>query len=178
MANPFEIAAQGGPQPQPQAPQIDPRSQPDNLDHLEASFDKLQSAQGMLSKVRNGLDSLVKLADTVTQDDVVKVAGKLVASGMTPEGMASLLSEMPEQPEQLMQWIAQHDQQVNQRIEETNKMADLFAHQMGVEGVKRLLSNGTGGAASPQEPTAQPQNALAGAPAAGDMSPMAPPEGM
>lgn len=127
----------------------------DSMDNVQASYDKLRSGQAMLGKVRNGLDGLMKLGDTVSTEDVVKAAGNLVAAGLTPEGMATLLAEMPEKSEQLQEWIAQHDQDVNKRMADIDKMTDQYRHQLGVEGMQRLLANG--GQPSAQDTTGQDQ---------------------
>lgn len=128
------LAPQAQAAPQATGPQ-------DSMDNVQASYDKLKSGQAMLGKVRNGLDGLMKLGDTVSTEDVVKTAGNLVAAGLTPEGMATLLSEMPEKSEQLQEWIAQHDQDVNKRMADIDKMTDQYRHQLGVEGMQRLLAN-------------------------------------
>lgn len=154
---------QGGPTPAGAA------GAPDSLSHIEASYDKLRSAQGMLAKVRNGLDSLVTLGDTVTQDDVIKVAGKLVGAGLTPGGMASLLAEMPENPEQLMMWISQHDQDVTQREQQLNQMTDQFRHELGVQAMRKAMGAQPPGSGA-QTPQAQPSQPMPSAPAGNAMS--------
>jgi hypothetical protein len=124
-----------------QAPQGAPAPQaPPTLDQVSAAYDKLKAGQQMLDKVRKGLDTLVKLGDTISQEDVIKVAGKLVAAGLTPEGMATLLSEMPEKSEMLQEWIAKHDQDVTQREQQLNQMTDQYRHQMGAMAMEQLVA--------------------------------------
>ncbi len=83
--------------------------------------------------------------------------------------MASLLAEMPDSnPEQLMQWIAQRDADVTQRIEQTNKMADAFRHEMGTLALKKVMGNSQAeGAQAPPEASPDEMPA-ASAPAGGN----------
>jgi len=160
MPTPFDLGAQG-PQPQDGQPAMPPGQgmpqqgapqAPDTLAHVEASYNKLREAQGLLSKVKNGLDHLVTLGDTVTTDDIIQTAGKLIGGGITPEGMASLLAEMPDSnPEQLMMWIAQRDQDVTQRIKQTDAMAQAFRHEMGTLAVRKIMANGQVEQAAPEQ---------------------------
>lgn len=119
-----------------------PKAGPSPLEQLNSHYDKLQEAQEKLAEARSGLDSLVKMGDTVDVADVVKVAGRLVAKGLDPTSMVSLLSEMPDKPEMLVEWLHQHDQQLAQREEDLAKVSLVVRHQMGVEGLRALMAPG------------------------------------
>lgn len=165
MPTPFDLPSSQGPQPQagPQMPpgqgmpqQAAPQA-PDSLAHVETSYNKLKEAQGLLTKVKGGLDHLVTLGDTVTTDDIVQTAGKLIGGGITAEGMASLLAQMPDSnPEQLMMWIAERDKDVTQRIAQTDQMAQQFRHEMGTLAVKKIMGNGQAEQAMPAQDESAP----------------------
>ena len=54
----------------------------------KSQFNKLAEARSMLDKTRVELETLTKLGDIVTSEDVIKGAGKLVAEGLSPVAMA------------------------------------------------------------------------------------------
>lgn len=121
---------------------LPPRKGPTPLEQLSSHYDKLTDAKKKLDIAREGMDGLVKMGDTVDIPAVVKVAGRLVAEGLDPAAMAALLAEMPEKPELLVEWIQQHDQQLVQREEDLGKMQMVVRHQLGVEGLRALMSPG------------------------------------
>jgi len=144
-----------------------PAAQPSSLDQTIAQFDKMMEMKGLLSKVLGGLGVLTKMGDTVTQDDVVEEAGKLVAAGLTPKGMATMLSEMPEKPEAIAQWLAGHEQQVQEKEGQLDQALRLIQHHMGVQAMKEL--QGLPQAAPTTSPEAmegpQPEGAAPASPA-------------
>jgi hypothetical protein len=77
-------------------------------DQVKAQYQQVGEALGRLDAVKNGLANLAKLGDMVTSDDVVKEAGKLVAAGLDPKALASLMSEMPARGQALALWLSQH----------------------------------------------------------------------
>jgi len=144
---PNPLMQQGAaPPPMAQGPQVAPPSAgppslSDQHDQLVAKYQKASEAQAMLDKVRLQMDSLAKLGDSVTPEDVIKSAGELVAAGLEPNAMASLLADMPTNSEALQSWIAQHDQQVTQREQQLDQVHGAIQHQMGATGMRLLMQN-------------------------------------
>jgi hypothetical protein len=106
-----------------------------------ARFNKLTEADARLGAVRSALDSLVKLGDTVSQEDVVKAAGGLVGAGLSAPAIASMLADMPPDGEALQGWIAQQDQGVKQREAQLKAVTGMAQHQMGVEALRALIGH-------------------------------------
>ena len=105
----------------------------------KARYAKTAAADSILTSIRTELDQLTKLGDTVTSEDVIQSAGRLVASGATPMEMASLLADMPEGGQALANWIAQQDQAVTQREAQVAPLHALARHQVGVTGLHSLM---------------------------------------
>jgi len=132
---------------------------------LASGYKKLTEAKTLLDKVRAGMDSLAALGDMVSHEDVVKEAGKLVAAGLDPSAMASILADMPPEGEALQAWVTQHDQQIAQREQQLEQVQGLVRHEMGTSAMKVLslahLKEGLGahlaGALGPQAPGAAPE---------------------
>lgn len=135
--------AQATPQAVPGAPLGTPSSAPSSAppspESLMSKYQKLMQAGETLSSVRVGLDKLSTLADTITQEDVIKEAGVLVAKGLTPTSVAGLLADMPENSEQLAQWVAKHDQDVTQREAQLEQVTNGIRHQLGVQAIHGLM---------------------------------------
>ncbi len=116
-------------------------------DQTASRFAKLQEADARLRAVRMAMDELVKLGDTVDQEDVVKAAGELVKAGLGAAPIASMLADMPEQGEALQAWIAQQDQQVRAREQQLSVVTGLARHQMGVSALRVLTGHAIAGQA-------------------------------
>lgn len=95
----------------------------------------------MLAKVREQMDKLTALADTVTQDDVVEAAGKLVGAGLGSVAVAGILASMPEDGEALQGWVRQQDQQIVQREAQAVRALQLTRHQLGVTAMKSIIGH-------------------------------------
>ena len=137
------------PMPAPTGPAPSPGVSP--VQALSAKYDKLTSARSTLDKVRVEMDSLVKLGDSVTPEDVIKAAGGLVAAGLEPAAVASLLGDMPEGGQALQAWVAQHDQDVQQREAQLNQVHRAVRHQMGATAMRTLMMNAAHQAMQPPE---------------------------
>lgn len=133
-----DAAAPAGPGPQgaPAGPAGAPAPQ-----NLMAQYQKLQQAGAMLGAVRQGLDSLMALADTVTPQDVVGEAGKLVALGLDPVQIAGMLADMPEEGDLLVEWIAQQDQGIHAREAQLAQMTQAVRHDLGVSAMRDLMAH-------------------------------------
>lgn len=120
--------------------------------HLAAArYQKLAQARKLLDSVREQMDELAKMGDVVTTEDVVKAAGKLVAEGLTPVAMASLLADMPADGPALAGWVAKHDQEVNQREAQLAPVLKLARHEMGTAALRTIAAHSLihGAGASP-----------------------------
>lgn len=120
------------------------------FERAHAVFGKLAEARSTLDKAREGLTSLRKLGDLVTQDDVIKEAGKLVAHGLSPMAMAKMLSDMPEKGEELQAWLVQHAAGLAQREAQLEPVLAGARHEMGVTALRALFGHE---AASSMQPT-------------------------
>ena len=131
-------------------------------DNLAAKYGKASEARDTLDKVREQMDSLVKLGDSITPEDVIKSAGALVGAGLEPNAMASLLADMPEGGEALQAWIKQHDQDVTQREQQLDQVHGAIRHQLGASALRLLMAHSAAGAMqapgplSPQGPASAP----------------------
>lgn len=124
--------------PQGAPPQVsEGASAPDPM----TQYAKLQTAFQTLDAVRKGMDKLSALADTVTPEDVVREASILVAKGLTPTAVATLLSEMPETPEQLAQWVSQQDAQVTQREQQLAAVTRQMRQRLGTTALRGLAAH-------------------------------------
>ena len=116
-----------------------PVSAADAHEQAKAHYAKTTAADSMLNSVRAELDKLTSLGDTVTSEDVIQAAGRLVAAGLTPMAMAGLLADMPEGGQALANWVAVHDQDVTQREAQLAPVHALVRHQVGVTGLHSLM---------------------------------------
>lgn len=112
-----------------------------NLSEIMAGYEQLQQAESKLSVVREGLESLMAKGDMVSQEDVVDVAGRIVAEGISPGAMAALLADMPQKPEEIAQWIAGHEAQLQQREAALLQVQGAVRHHMGVTALTDLKMN-------------------------------------
>ena len=142
------------------------------MDHLQQQHDqsaamyrKLSESSARMMSVREMLDSLGKMGDMVTQDDVVKASGKLVGAGIDAGAVAGILSEMPPDGEALQAWIAARDADITQREAALSQQLSVARHQMGVNGLRLLMGHG----ANPQSAAQAPQ-APSGAAVPGPLS--------
>lgn len=148
MDNPLSMGA-SGPQAEPQPGQMDGTpmapspsgipQEPQGEGQLVGAYAKLKEARGRMDVIQNVLGKLVELGTNVSPDDVVDSAGKIVAAGVSPEGMASMLAEMPEQPELLAAWLAEHKGVIDQKEKELDLVTRNVQHEMGVQALRGLL---------------------------------------
>jgi len=152
---------------------------PSALDTSVAQFEDLQHRLGLLDMVKRSLGDLLDKGVALSSQDVTDAAGRLVAGGLKPEAMASLLSQMPDKPEALQQWVQHYAELTEQREEQLESAMTAARHQMGVAGMVTLagLLDGhaaTGGSGNQQpQPSTQPQPAQPSqlSPAAGNATP-------
>ncbi len=145
----------------------------DDHDRVKGQFDKLVEARRTLDAARVELTSLTKLGDLVTPEDVIKGAGKLVATGLSPMALAKLLSDMPEKGEELQAWLVGHIQGLEAREQQLEPVLGAARHQLGVAAMRTIIGHSMVGDQQPSlaapPPVASPAapNPLQGASDAG-----------
>lgn len=153
-------------------------------DMTKAKYDKLAEAKKMLGKVKNELLPLVKMGETVNQDDVIKAAGKLVSHGLGAGAVAGLLADMPPDGQALAAWIAQHMIGIQQREQQLTPILTATQHALGTHALQLLaahsihgsLPSETGGLATdagPGEISASPAAEGGGTAASAALAPAA-----
>lgn len=127
------------------ADKMPPSRGPDELglkqqhDVARATYDKVKDSRRMLDHIRVELDKLADMADTVTPQDVIGAAGRLVGHGVPAREMAVLLSDMPQGAGQgLASWIQAHDMLARQQEAEVDRVANISRHRLGVTALKDL----------------------------------------
>lgn len=122
----------------------------------KAQFGKLAEARSMLDQAKTQLGDLTRLGDMITPEDVIKAAGRLVASGLSPMAMAKLLSDMPEKGDQLQAWLGQHVQDLAQREQQLDPVLEQMRHSLGVAAMRSLVGHSLLPSSSPMTPAAAP----------------------
>lgn len=120
------------------------------LDEAMSQVADLKHRMGLMEHVKQGLAGLVKKGTSLTEDDVVNEASKLVAAGLKPDAMAALLSQMPEKPQELQDWVAKYAGMAEQRELQLESQMKEARHTAGVAGVMKLAGLLNGQGASPQ----------------------------
>ena len=159
---------------------MDPDEHSDMMDQLEAQhnvsaghMDKMDQALGTLKKVRAELDTLHGLGDAVSAEDIVKMGGGLVAAGLSPESVASLISEAPPSGDALVAWIAKQDQDVTQREQQAQAMQRQVQHHAGVNAARMLMGQAHAPQAQAQASTPTAQAPSSGGASAGGLGALA-----
>lgn len=129
---------QGGPPPQGAGNSL-AGPPPLNPGQSMAQYEAVKKSAGMLDAIRGSLDQLTKLADMVKPEDVVKEAQKIVAAGVSPTVVASLLAQMPtDSSEALQAWISEQDQQISQKEAVVDAKMSQMQFQLGSDALKML----------------------------------------
>jgi hypothetical protein len=125
----------------------------------QAQFKATGMAVSRMEKIRAQMASLAKLGPSVTPEDVIEHAGKLVSGGEDPVQLAGLMSDMPVNGgEALAAWVAMHEQTTAQNEAKLAQAHEAARHQLGVASLHELVRHSMeGGGASAQHPP----NALA-----------------
>lgn len=110
-----------------------------NWDQANQQHKQLMEGATRLDKVRRELDSLMKLGDSVTVEEVIKGAGALVGAGFSPMSTAQLLSSMPTTGgEALQAWVEQQDQQVRGMEAQMRQRIEASSVHRGMTGLASL----------------------------------------
>jgi len=145
-----------------------------------ALYTKITNADRMLSRIREEMDKLTTMGDTVSPEDVIAAAGRVVGHGVPAREMATLLAGMPVQAGQgLASWVQQQNQMVQQQEAEVSRVRELALHQMGVSAVRAMAAgdmiNRRKQSSAMLGPLAPGGNqAIASTPTAGALAPAAP----
>jgi hypothetical protein len=134
-------------------------------DMTKAKYDKLAASKSMLEKVMKELMPLTKMGDTVSQDDVIKAAGKLVGHGLGASAVAGILADMPPDGQALAAWVAQHVIGIQQREQQLKPLLTAASHELGVHALQLLAAHSIHGQAG--APTGLPAPPAGAEPAAG-----------
>ena len=118
---------------------------------IHAQYAKLMQASDTLDATKASLDALLGLGDTVTPEDVVKEAGKLVGYGLSPTAVATMLVDMPQKGDMLAEWVQQQDQGVAQRVAQLSLVTNAVRHKMGVDAIQGLMVHHAQATGSPQD---------------------------
>ena len=106
-----------------------------------ARFGQTREATGNAQLVRSALDSLLERGDTVRPEDVIDEAGRVVAGGIDPMQMATLLADMPEGGPALQGWLQAHEQQFAQQQAQLAQAHEAARHQLGTSAIRMLAAH-------------------------------------
>lgn len=133
-----------------------------------ARYAKLKEAEGRVSIARESMDRLAELRDTVTQDDVVKAAGRLVSAGAGAAEIAGMLAEMPPDGDALAGWIAQKDLKLRELEGQLEAAKDAARYKLGVSALQHIVATQAnhqfGQQGQPQAPEAAVNALMTGVP--------------
>lgn len=162
----LQLPGSGAPQP---APAPDPHAALAGRltaahDSARAMFDKTGELVARADRARRGLETLTKLSDMITPDDVVREAGKLVAAGEEPLALAGLLADMPQNGggQALAGWVQAHAVQAAQTEQRIAQAHAAAKHQLGVAALHGMQvgAAASSGQATPTATPAPAPNAL------------------
>lgn len=107
----------------------------------KAVYNKTLSAGRMIDHLRVEMDKLSDMGDTVTPEDVVAGAGRLVGHGVPARELASILAEMPTQAGQgLAAWVARNDTLLTQQEALIARQTDMAAHRMAQSALQVIAT--------------------------------------
>lgn len=110
------------------------------LETLQAQFAKSGKALRLVGGFESQLEKLQKLGDTVSPDDVVEAAGKMVDQGADPLALAGLLADMPDGGGAIAGWLAQHTAALAAQKSQLAAVHEALRHQLGVTSLHALTS--------------------------------------
>ena len=138
-----------------QGPPQAPQDVHDIHDQATTHYNQLKKIDGRLQAMIKGLGALVKLADTVTAEDVVDEAAKLLHQGFSAMEMATTLAEMPaDGGEALAGWVKQQVAQAQANDAKLGPALQAARHQMGVSALHSILGHQLGTPSAAPNPLA------------------------
>lgn len=112
-----------------------------HLDQAQARLKVADKAAKHLGIIKGELEKLVMMGDTVTQEDVVEGAGRLVAQGLPELEIAGLLADMPENSQALQAWVAGHLQGVVMNEAKLGPAHGLARHETGMAALRLITAH-------------------------------------
>jgi hypothetical protein len=108
-----------------------------------AAFEQTSKAVTQMDHVRKGLERLSDRGDMVTPEDVIAEASKLVAHGIDPAALASILADMPQEGggEALGGWVTAHAVSAAQAEQQLMQARAVAQHELGVSAVHMLTAH-------------------------------------
>jgi hypothetical protein len=105
----------------------------------KAMYNKLVNARNMLDRIREEMDRLSEMGDTVAPEDVIAAAGRVAGHGVPARELAQILSTMPTMAGQgLAAWVAQQDMAVTQQERHVDQVSDIAAHRMALSALRTI----------------------------------------
>jgi len=122
--------------------------------HLQsrAQLSKLEEIAGRQRVVREQMNHLKTLGDLISEDDVVNSASKIVAAGVPPMAIASLLADMPSGAEALKEWVVGQEAQFAQKEAQMNQVMGMVRHNTGLAALRLLAAESFGNMQPPGSP--------------------------
>lgn len=123
----------------------------DNHGAIKARYNGTKDSLEKVAFLEAGMERLGEMGDMVTQEDIVKEAGKLVGRGIDPLELAGVLAGMPVQGggAALAGWLQQHTQALvgaKQQLQQAHAEA---RHQLGVSSLHIAAAHSLGPGAAP-----------------------------
>lgn len=107
--------------------------------YAKSLYQTVTKSRNMLDHLRREMDSLTQMGDTVTPEDVISAAGRVVGHGVPAKELATILADMPPMGGQgLAAWLTAHDASITQQEQHVAQMQALTQHQMGQASLKVL----------------------------------------
>lgn len=110
------------------------------MDAAAAQFEKVKEAKGQLTVMRQGLDKLSALQDTVTTQDVVNAAAGLVAAGIGATEVATILADMPTQSQALQVWVQEMSASVKDSEAQMAEAEEQSRFELGLSAMGTLMA--------------------------------------
>lgn len=110
---------------------------------ISAQYYALKKAAILAEHIRDAFDQLEDLQDTVTTENVLDAAAKLVAKGGDPAALAQVLSTMPQGGGAGLEvWIQHQEEQFTQQEAQLQQMLGVLQHELGVSALHQLAADG------------------------------------
>lgn len=155
MSNGLMPQGAGAPQVRPRGPQAGPEmiaSMEQQHAQSRAQLNKLEEVAARQRAVREQMNHLKTLGDLVSEEDVVSAASKIVAAGVPPMEIATILADMPSGAEALKEWIVGQEAQFAQKEAQLGAMMGMIRHNTGLAALRLLAAESFGNMLPPGVP--------------------------
>lgn len=113
-------------------------------EELSGEFSKMKEFGKITETLASRFDQLASLGANVTTEDVVKAATGLVSSGLGAKEVATLLADMPTEPQLLGEWVSQRAVEAAEAAAKFQQAFGDARHQLGTLGLHVLASHSMG----------------------------------